>query len=74
MDIRMPVMDGLEAANAIRLLPRADAASIVIVALSANAFDEDRKKSLAVGMNEHLAKPIDPQKMYAVLASLLKSN
>lgn len=70
MDIRMPVMDGLEAAAAIRSLPRADATSTVIVALSANAFEEDRKKSLAAGMNEHLAKPIDPQKLYAVLASL----
>jgi signal transduction histidine kinase/ActR/RegA family two-component response regulator len=74
MDIRMPVMDGLEAANAIRLLPRADATRVVIVALSANAFDDDQKKSLAAGMNEHLAKPINPQKLYAVLASLLKSN
>ncbi|MGI6500991.1 MAG: PAS domain-containing protein [Anaerostipes sp.] len=67
MDIRMPVMDGLEATKAIRKLNRPDAISIPIIAMSANAFEEDVKKSLASGMNEHLAKPVDPQRLYTTL-------
>ena len=59
MDIQMPVMDGYQAAQAIRRLPDPDLASIPIVALSANAFEEDRKASMASGMNAHLAKPMD---------------
>ena len=58
MDIRMPVMDGLEAARYIRTSNRADARSVPIIALSANAFDEDTKRSIASGMDEHLSKPI----------------
>ncbi|MCI2056384.1 MAG: ATP-binding protein [Oscillibacter sp.] len=67
MDIRMPVMDGLMAAKAIRALDRADAKDIPIIAMTANAFDEDVQKSKAAGMNVHLAKPIDPQQMYQTL-------
>lgn len=68
MDIRMPVMDGLEAEKAIRALDRADAKIIPIIAMTANAFDEDVKKSLASGMNAHLAKPINPEELYATIA------
>ena len=61
MDIRMPVMNGLEATVAIRKLERSDAGSIPIIAMTANAYDEDMRQSLEAGMNAHLAKPIDPQ-------------
>ncbi|VYU72676.1 Aerobic respiration control sensor protein ArcB [Eubacterium limosum] len=67
MDIRMPVMDGLTAAKAIRALKRSDAKTIPIIAMTANAFDEDVKKSKDAGMNAHLAKPIDPKLMYQTL-------
>ena len=70
MDIRMPVMDGLEAAGVIRRMDRPDGAKIPIVALSANAFDEDMKKSIACGMNGHLAKPIDMKKLDEILAEI----
>lgn len=63
MDIRMPVMDGLTATRAIRTLERPDARSVPIVAMSANAFDEDMKNSIDSGMNGHLAKPIDIPKL-----------
>lgn len=59
MDIRMPVMGGIEATKAIRDLDREDASSVPIVAMTANAFDEDMKKSVECGMNGHLTKPID---------------
>lgn len=59
MDVRMPVMDGLEATKVIRTLQRIDAAEVPIFALSANAFVEDVQKSLKCGMNEHLSKPVD---------------
>ena len=72
MDIRMPVMDGLEATRAIRAIKRADAAGIPIVAMSANAFDEDVKKSLASGMDAHLSKPIEVDILYATLDQLLR--
>lgn len=67
MDIRMPVMDGLEATKRIRTLGRADSRSIPIIAMTANAFDEDMKKSIESGMNGHLTKPIDIEKLYKVL-------
>ena len=59
MDLRMPVMNGLEAAEAIRALDRPDAKSIPIIAMTADAFAEDVSKCLAVGMNGHVAKPLD---------------
>ena len=71
MDVRMPVMDGLEAAAAIRALDRPDAASIPIVAMTANAFDEDVQRSLQVGMNAHLSKPVDPEHLYQTLEELI---
>ncbi len=63
MDIRMPVMDGIEATKRIRGSDRADALKIPIIAMSANAFDEDMKKSVDCGMNGHLTKPIDMKKV-----------
>ena len=71
MDIMMPVMDGLEATKEIRRLPRRDCQEIPIIAMSANAFDEDVKKSLASGMNAHLSKPIDLRKLEEVLAEFI---
>lgn len=67
MDIRMPLMDGLQAATNIRHWNREDAKLIPIIAMTANAFDEDVEKSKAVGMNAHLSKPIDPDLMYSTL-------
>ena len=72
MDIRMPVMDGLAAAREIRKLGQADAGTIPIIAMTANAYDEDVKKSLEAGMNTHLAKPIEPEKMYEAIAAVLR--
>lgn len=72
MDIMMPVMDGLTAAHRIRSLDRADAADVPIVATSANAFAEDVKRSLASGMNAHVSKPIDPEKLAKVLAKVMR--
>ncbi len=72
MDVMMPVMDGLEASNAIRSLPRADSKVIPIVALSANAFDEDIRRSLASGMDAHLSKPIEPEKLAQTLSHMVR--
>jgi CheY-like chemotaxis protein len=71
MDIRMPEMDGLEATEAIRALDREDAGSVPIIALTANAFDEDVQRSLQVGMNAHLSKPVDPDNLYITLEELV---
>lgn len=72
MDVMMPVMDGLTAAHRIRSLDRADAADVPIVATSANAFAEDVKRSLASGMNAHVSKPIDPEKLAKVLTKVMR--
>lgn len=72
MDVRMPVMDGLEATRAIRSLNRTDAGTIPIIALTANAYDEDVQKCIAAGMNAHLTKPLNPQNLYNVFAELMK--
>ncbi|MBR6089575.1 MAG: response regulator [Anaerolineaceae bacterium] len=70
MDIRMPVMDGLEAAAAIRSLDRPDAKTIPIIAMTANAFDEDVQRSLQAGMTAHLSKPVEPDRLYETLGKL----
>ena len=67
MDVRMPVMDGYEATTKIRSLERPDAKTVPIIAMTANAFEEDVQNSLAVGMNAHLSKPIDRNIMYSTL-------
>ena len=71
MDVRMPEMDGLEATTAIRALDRPDAKTIPIIALTANAFDEDVQRSLQVGMNAHLSKPVEPERLYQTLEELI---
>ena len=71
MDVRMPVMDGLTAAQTIRAMDRPDAKTVPIIALTANVFDEDVKHSMEAGMNAHLAKPIEPDVMYKTLAKYL---
>ncbi len=71
MDLRMPVMDGLEAARTIRALPRADARTVPIIALTANAYEEDVRQSLDAGMNAHLAKPVDTDMLYDTLRRLV---
>lgn len=71
MDIRMPKMDGLQATEKIRALERRDAKEIPIVAMTANAFDEDVQKSLQAGMNAHLAKPVEPKALFETIAMLL---
>ncbi len=71
MDIRMPGMNGLDAARMIRAMDRPDAASIPIIALTANAMDEEIRLSFAAGMNAHLTKPIEPDELFSVLKSLL---
>ena len=71
MDLRMPVMDGLEAAAAIRAMEREDAKRIPIIALTANAFDEDVQRSLQAGMNAHLSKPIDSDHLLRVLGEMV---
>ena len=71
MDVRMPEMDGLEATAAIRSLDRLDAKTIPIIALTANAFDEDVQRSLQVGMDAHLSKPVDPEHLYQTLEELI---
>ena len=71
MDVRMPEMDGLEATAKIRALDRKDAKTIPIIAMTANAFDEDVQRSLQVGMNAHLSKPVEPEHLYRTLEELI---
>jgi len=68
MDIRMPVMDGIEATKAIRRLERPDAETVPIIAMTADAYEDDVKRCLDAGMNGHMAKPIDPDTLYRTLA------
>ena len=70
-DIHMPVMDGLEATKAIRMLEREDAKKIPIIAMTANAFEEDRKACLDAGMNEHIGKPINIPLLKRAITKLL---
>ena len=74
MDIMMPVMDGLDAARAIRAMDRMDCRTIPIIAMSANAFDDDLKKSVECGMNGHLSKPVDVDKLYETLDQVIRAG
>jgi CheY-like chemotaxis protein len=74
MDIRMPILNGLEATQAIRKLARPDAAGVPIIAMSADAFTEDVKRCLAAGMNGHIAKPIEVDKLYGEIARVLSAK
>lgn len=74
MDIRMPVMDGLEATRLIREEEREDCKSIPIIAMTANAFVEDKEKSRSAGMNDHLVKPIEVEELYKILKLYLKEK
>ena len=74
MDIRMPVMDGLEATKRIRISGKKDSRSVPIIAMTANAFDEDTKKSIDSGMNGHLSKPIDMEHLYQVLENIMGNS
>jgi CheY-like chemotaxis protein len=74
MDIRMPVMDGYETVKAIRQLDRPDAVTVPIIAMTADAFSDAIQKCLDSGMNSHIAKPVDPEKIYAVLSELILSK
>ena len=72
MDVQMPVMDGYAATRAIRAMERPDARAIPIVAMTANAFDEDRRAAMEAGMDAHVAKPIDTRRLWNALRRLLK--
>ena len=72
MDMRMPEMDGLTATRAIRAMNRVDSKEIPIIALTANAFDEDVQRSMQAGLNAHLSKPVEPDSLYETLESLIK--
>ena len=74
MDIMMPVMDGLDAARAIRRLPREDAAAVPIFAMTANAFLDDVQRSLEAGMNAHLSKPINVAELLSTAAQFVKKK
>ncbi|MBQ1788669.1 MAG: response regulator, partial [Oscillospiraceae bacterium] len=71
MDVRMPEMDGLDATAAIRRMDREDAGRIPIIALTANAFDEDVQRSMQAGMNAHLAKPVESEHLIRILGELI---
>ena len=71
MDIQMPNMDGYRATEMIRGLSDKDKATIPIIAMTANAFEEDRKKALAKGMNGHIAKPVDAEKVEKTICGVL---
>ncbi len=71
MDLRMPEMDGLEATRAIREMDREDAKKIPVIALTANAFDEDVQRSMQAGLNAHLSKPVEPEILFETLESLI---
>ncbi len=72
MDMRMPEMDGLEATKRIREMGRPDSETVPIIALTANAFDEDVQRSMQAGLNAHLSKPVEPQTLFETLEGLVK--
>jgi CheY-like chemotaxis protein len=72
MDMQMPVMDGIEATRAIRQLP--GMAMIPILAMTANAFEDDRCACIAAGMNAHIGKPLEPEVMYATMLEWLRKT
>ena len=72
MDMRMPEMNGLDATMAIRASDHADAKDIPIIALTANAFDEDVERSMLAGLNAHLSKPVEPEALYETLENLIR--
>lgn len=72
MDVQMPIMDGYEATRTIRSLPRKDVSTLPIIAMTANAMDEDKEAALKNGMNAHIAKPIDVEIFISVLGQFLK--
>ena len=73
MDMRMPEMDGLEATRIIRSMNREDANEIPIIALTANAFDEDVQNSMQAGLNAHLSKPVNPETLFDTLEKIIKA-
>ena len=74
MDIMMPVMNGYEATKMIRSLDREDAKTIPIIAMTANAFTEDRLRAKEAGMDDHVAKPVDVKLLIKVIRKLVKYN
>lgn len=74
MDIQMPIMDGYEATKAIRSLPRRDVTSLPILAMTANAFEEDKERALQNGMNGHIAKPIYIDILYNTLQKIWQKS
>ena len=72
MDIQMPEMDGYEATRRIRALADKEKAGVPIVAMSANAFEEDKKNAMSAGMNGHIAKPLDVELLFRILSELTK--
>lgn len=75
MDVMMPVMDGITATKTIRAMERPDAKTIPIIAMTANAFKEDEEKCMAAGMNEHLAKPLEEDKVVrAIYENIVKKR
>ena len=74
MDVQMPVMDGYAATRAIRTLADAAKSSVPIIAMTANAFEEDKRNALDAGMNAHIAKPIDEKNLMNVLGNILSSD
>ena len=72
LDLRMPEMDGLEATRTIRAMDREDAKVIPVIALTANAFDEDVQRSMQAGLNAHLSKPVQQDVLFETLESLIR--
>ncbi len=74
MDMRMPVLNGLQATEAIRGMDREDSKNIPIIALTANAFDEDVQRSMKAGLDAHLSKPVEADALFATLEELIEQR